>query len=141
MGAEYKNISFREIKEMKYDRESPQYVVLRGVPRAVEFHECGELHEEGHNYSTSFYLQDNRLFSLDRKNMVYVYNNNSKDWFQTSKEQLLRAASESNLEITVKGLFEEIDFISGKQPSIYWYEIVFNQHTIKRDFSETRRGN
>jgi hypothetical protein len=50
------------------------------------------------------------------------------------KESYLKAASESDLEITVNGLFE------GRRNncryiSIYWDELIIDGHKIKRDFN------
>jgi len=125
MKPEYKRIPFRKLKKMDYNPESPKYIEIKGIPRAVQFHIFGKKFEERYNYSTNFFLQKN-------KNLVYVYNHNSRDHHQNIKEQLLKTASEGNLEIDVRGLFEGSGSRLG-YTSIYWYELAIDGCVLERD--------
>jgi hypothetical protein len=128
MKHDYKKKSYKQLKEMRYNHTYSDYVEVTGIPKTVEFTVSGKEGDKNYDYSTRFFLK------MD-KHLVQVYNHNSKDSYRNIKEQYLRAASESNLEITVRGLFEGSSILFG-YISIYWGELVIDGNVIKKDYSK-----
>ena len=119
MGAimvEYTPIFLLRFRELNGEQDITKFV-MTGIPRAVNFR-FGTNYKFGDDYRTSFYLHDGI-------NLVYVYSN-SREYYGTAKEQLLKAASESGLEITVKGTYESNEGSILNAPNLYLDEMIID---------------
>jgi hypothetical protein len=125
---DYTPIFLSRFRELEGEQDITKFVI-KGIPRAVNFR-FGANYKFGDDYRTSFYLHDG-------VNLVYVYSN-SKDYYGTAKEQLLNAASESGLEITVKGSYESGEGSILKAPNLYLDEMIIDGRVCPNYMSGTK---
>lgn len=116
MAIDYTPTTLSEFKKQTYSINNTY--LLKGIPRAIKF-----IFGVGskYGYAMEFYLQN-------ETDLVGVQCGSTNDMLHTDKEQLLRAASESNLEIIVKG---KIKTTSLKYPMLEMDEAIIDGRVIK----------
>lgn len=105
---EYEKISIKDLKNIRVKDNkvgdivvSEKFYEVKGIPRGIRLNEHNNIIDRDYSYELGFYLQD-------EKEILKIYLS-THDLLPERNTSLLKAASEGNLEATVRGFIDAWD--------------------------------